>query len=322
MVGPMQTVRLFVEVARSRSFSKAAALFGISQSAASQRIGQLERRLGVKLIDRSVRPFELTQAGDLYLIGAKETLRRFDEMERKVSSLGLEAESVEGVVRVSAIYSSGIDLLSEIRASFEAKMPRVSVQLGYDKPDAIYKAVIEDQVDLGIVSYPDRFKKVSVQPLRDEDMAVVCGPRHVLANRRVVAAEDLSGLEMIGFDTDLPVGRRIGSYLKENNASPVVGHRFDNLDTLKGAVAVTDRFAILPRRAAQREIDSGALCAIRLTPKLTRPISIITRRGVGPTPAAKAFIDELLAGNGATDAASAEAGQTDGRAGRDTADTR
>ena len=90
MTGPIQTTRLFVEVARCRSFSKAAAQFGISQSAASQRIGQLERRLGVKLIDRSVRPFELTQAGDLYLIGAQQTLDQFDEMERQVRSLGTE----------------------------------------------------------------------------------------------------------------------------------------------------------------------------------------------------------------------------------------
>lgn len=321
MVGPMQTVRLFVEVARCRSFSKAAAMFGISQSAASQRVGQLERRLGVKLIDRSVRPFELTQAGDLYLIGAKETLRRFDEMERKVSSLGLTTEAVEGVVRVSAIYSSGIDLLSETRAAFEKKMPRVSVEIGYDKPDAIYQAVLDEQVDFGIVSYPDRFKKVTVQPLREEDMAVVCGPGHPLAKRRAVSAEELAGQEMIGFDTDLPVGRRISAYLKENNASPVVKHRFDNLDTLKGAVAVTDRFAILPRRAAQREVDAGSLCAVRLTPKLTRPISIITRRGAGPGPAAKAFIDELLAGAGSAEAPPAT-GKPDGRAGRDTADAR
>jgi len=156
----MQTVRLFVEVARCRSFSKAAALFGISQSAASQRIGQLERRLGVKLIDRSVRPFELTQAGDLYLVGAKDTLKKFDEMEREVSSLGDVAgatEALVGVVRVSAIYSAGIDLLSEIRSTFKQKVPGVSVEIAYAKPDTIYQSVVGGGVDLGIVSYPDRF---------------------------------------------------------------------------------------------------------------------------------------------------------------------
>lgn len=305
MVGPMQTVRLFVEVARCRSFSKAAALFGISQSAASQRIGQLERRLGVKLIDRSVRPFELTQAGDLYLVGAKDTLKKFDEMEREVSSLGQtpgSRDALEGIVRVSAIYSAGIDLLSEVRSTFKDSVPGVTVEIAYAKPDTIYQSVVGGGVDLGIVSYPDRFKKVAVQPLRDEVMSVVCGPGHALAKRRAVSAGELSGLEMVGFDTDLPVGRRIKSYLNENGSSPVVSHSFDNLDTLKGAVAVTDRFAVLPRRAVQREVEAGTLCAVRLTPKLTRPISIITRRGDGPTPAARAFMDALVSLAGASTA--------------------
>lgn len=298
----MQTARLFVEVARCRSFSKAATLFGISQSAVSQRIGQLERRLGVKLIDRSIRPFELTQAGELYLVGAKDTLRQFDAMEQAVSSLGQPAgtpDALTGVVRVSAIYSSGIDLLSEVRSSFEKRVPGVSVEISYDKPDAIGAAVVAGTVDVGIVSYAERFKKVSVQPLRDEVMAVVCGPDHALARRRAVSAQELSGLEMVGFDTDLPIGRRVQGYLKENGATPTVGHRFDNLDTLKGAVAVTCRFAILPRRAVQHELNNGSLCAVRLTPKLTRPISIITRRGEGPAPAARAFIEELATKAGA-----------------------
>ncbi|XAM01484.1 LysR family transcriptional regulator [Phycisphaeraceae bacterium D3-23] len=295
----MQTVRLFVEVARCRSFSKAAALFGISQSAASQRIGQLERRLGVKLIDRSVRPFELTQAGELYLVGAKDTLKKFDEMERKVSSMGAQPEALEGVVRVSAIYSFGIDLLGEIASAFERKMPGISVQISYLKPDAICNAVESQQDDFGIVSYPDRCKRVTVQALRDEVMAVVCGPGHALAKRRAVSAPELSEFGFVGFDLDLPIGRRIKTYLAEHGATPDVSHRFDNLDTLKGAVAVTDRIAILPKRSAQREINAGSLCAVRLTPKLTRPIGIITRRGSRPTPAAQAFMDELLARAGA-----------------------
>ncbi|MGB0768966.1 MAG: LysR family transcriptional regulator, partial [Phycisphaeraceae bacterium] len=195
----MQTIRLFVEVARCRSFSKAAAVFGISQSAASQRIGQLERRLGVKLIDRSVRPFELTQAGELYLVGATDTLNRFDRMEREVSSLG-EGERVEGAVRVAAIYSAGIDLLSQLRDRFVQTHAEASVELLYLKPDQVHRAIVDQQADLGIVSFPDRFAKVEVRPLSEETMAVVCGPAHTLSGRKTVAARELSDLEMAGFD--------------------------------------------------------------------------------------------------------------------------
>lgn len=291
----MQTIRLFVEVARCRSFSKAAEGFGISQSAASQRIGQLERRLGVKLIDRSVRPFELTQAGELYLVGATDAIGRIDKMEREVISLGPEGEKVDGVVRVSAIYSAGIDLLSQLRDQFVATQENVKVQISYHKPDQVYQAVVNQSVDLGIVSFPDRFTKVAVMPLREEAMAVVCDPGHALAQRKSVAVQELSGLEMVGFDADLPIARHLQRYLKEHASSPMIAERFDNMDTLKSAVAVTNRFSILPVRCVRREMEAGALSVIRLTPKLTRPMGVLTRCEVADLPAApRAFLEDLI----------------------------
>ena len=74
----MQNLRLFCAVAKNRSFSQAAADHGITQSAVSQRIGHLEKRLGVKLIDRSVRPLVLTAAGDAYWQGSGELLSESD----------------------------------------------------------------------------------------------------------------------------------------------------------------------------------------------------------------------------------------------------
>lgn len=291
----MQTVRLFVEVARCRSFSKAAEAFGISQSAASQRIGQLERRLGVKLIDRSVRPFELTQAGELYLVGATDALNRFDKMEREVTSLAAAGERVEGAVRVAAIYSAGIDLLSQLRDRFVADRPGVSVDLLYLKPDQVYQAVLDQKADLGIVSFPDRFNKLDVQMLREEAMAVICRPDHDLAPRKTIAANELAGMEMSGFDADLPIARHIQRYLKDHGASPVISQRFDNMDTLKSAVQATNRFAIMPVRCVQREADNGTLTVIRLTPKLTRPMGVLTRSGLpGLAAAPRAFLDSLL----------------------------
>ena len=80
----MQTLRLFADVARCHSFSEAARLHGITQSAASQRISQLEKRLDAQLIDRSVRPLELTDAGRLFLQGCQSLIEHYDELEQRV----------------------------------------------------------------------------------------------------------------------------------------------------------------------------------------------------------------------------------------------
>src|SRR5690606_18096178 len=122
--------------------------------------------------------------------------------------------------------------------------------------------------DLGILSYPERWRRVGGISLRDEPMAVVCRPEHELAQRGRVEAADLAPFEMVTFDQDLPVGRRIRRYLREHGASPRVVAWFDNIDTIKNAVAVTDRFAILPTRTVSREVAAGDLATVRLEPEL------------------------------------------------------
>ena len=158
----MQTLRLFTDVARCHSFSQAAEMHGISQSAASQRIGQLEKKLGVTLLDRSVRPLTLTEAGTLFAEGCEDLIQRYDRLESKVAGL---RKDPEGLVRVIAIYSAGIDLLSRIRDSFEAEHKKISVEIRYERPEQVYHAVREHECDLGIVSYPERWRKVDTIPL-------------------------------------------------------------------------------------------------------------------------------------------------------------
>lgn len=296
----MQTLRLFCDVARHQSFSRAAAENGVTQSAASQRIGHLERRLGVTLIDRSVRPLALTPAGEVFLHEVREIVERYDQLEQRLSQL---RPALEGPVHVDAIYSAGIDLLNTLQESFEALHPGVSVAVHYKQPEEVYQGVRQELCDFGIVSFPRTWRDVSVIPLRDELMAVVCAPGHPLAGRRRVKAGDLDTLEMVAFEPELPVGRRIRKYLRDHGAAPEVTSEFDNIDTIKAAVAVTNQFAILPKRTATREVLAGTLTAVDLEPALARPIGIIHRRrkgaaggrsGGGFAPAVQAFIDYLL----------------------------
>ena len=291
----MDTIRLFSEVAKCHSFSQAAALHGITQSATSQRISQLERKLGVTLIDRSSRPLRLTEAGQAYLEGVDDILARYDRLERRLSSL---AKDPSGHLSVAAIYSAGIELLEQVSQDFQADHDKVRVDIAYAHPDEVYRRVLERECELGIVSYPQRWRKVAVLPLREEAMVVVCSPEHALAQTHTVRPADLSAYEMITFEPELPAGRRIRQYLKDNDASPEIVRCFDNIDTLKNVVAVTDRFSILPLRTVRMEVEAGSLVAVELSPRLTRPIGVIYRprgkNGEPFTPAAQAFVDFLL----------------------------
>jgi DNA-binding transcriptional LysR family regulator len=291
----MQFLRLFCEVARLQSFSRAAVELGITQSAASQRVSQLERRLGINLFDRTVRPLALTPAGEIFLREGRELLSRYEALEQRVSQL---QPTLHGQVTVDAIYSAGIDLLNHIRSSFIELHPDATVTVNYKQPDEVYDSVHNDHCDFGIVSYPQSWRDVGVIPIRDERMAVVVSPRHLLAEFKHVPAAKLQDMPMAAFEPELPVGRAIRRYFRDQNVTVEISSTFDNIDTIKSAVELTNQFAILPKRAVAREVLAGTLVVVDLDPKLDRPLGIIYRKrksGNGPfSPVAQAFVNHLL----------------------------
>ncbi len=294
----MKTLRLFIEVAKLRSFSQAAETQGITQSAASQRVRQLEDRLGVTLLDRSVRPLALTAEGEVFLRGCREVLERYEQLEQRVTQL--KGRDLSGSVRIDSIYSAGIDWLRDIREGFETEHPQITVAINYKRPDEIHDSVMHGRCDVGIVSYPERWRGGGSMLLREEAMVVICNPGHPLAGREPIHASELARHRMASFELSLPVGRRVQRYLRDHGVTEPFVNVIDNIDTLKAAVAVTQQVAIVPRRAAMREVAAGTLAMVDLHPSLRRPIGIIySRRGRGGgasfSPATKAFVDFLLA---------------------------
>ena len=153
---------------------------GISQSGASQVVHQLERRLGVKLIDRSKRPFVLTPEGETYYEGCRKLVQRYDALEDQVRTLH---EEVSGRVRVVSIYSVGLHHMSRYLQEFLSQYPKANVRLEYQHPHRVYEAVEKDHADLGLVSYPRSSRTIEAIGWREETMVLVCAT-HRLARQR------------------------------------------------------------------------------------------------------------------------------------------
>lgn len=303
------TLRLFLDVVDTRSFSRAAERHGVSQPAASQRVQQLETRLGAKLLDRSVRPPVLTEAGRRYAEGCRALLAEHARLVEHVVA-SLDGEVGPRWVRVAAIYSAGIAWLDDAadrhaKAVQEATVREggpagsgspVKVHVTYTSPEGAATAVREGDADFGVVSFADGFEGMRHRPLRDEPMAVICPPDHPLAREASVAAKHLARHRPLCFDSKLPVGRATEAYFAAAGVRHEPdGHRFDNLDTLKNAIAQTGRFAVLPLRACAGELEAGKLVAVALNPPLSRPIGLLFPRGRMTGPEASAFAEFLLA---------------------------
>ncbi|MBZ5577706.1 MAG: LysR family transcriptional regulator [Acidobacteriia bacterium] len=272
--------------------SKGASHCGVSQSAASQHVQELERRLGVMLLDRSKRPLDLTAAGRIYVDFCRDVLRREEELGLALESL---KEQVEGAVRVASIYSIGLSEMSHLQEEFAARYPTASLHVEYMRPEKVYDAVLNDAADLGLVSYPEASREVAAIPWRDEQMQVAVPPSHPFAVRSEVYPADLNGQTFIGFDEDLSIRRELDRYFRAEGVEVNLAMHFDNIQTIKEAVALGSGISILPARTMQAEIAQGRLVAVKLhAPELVRPVGIVHRKRKKFNRAAQAFL-ELLA---------------------------
>src|SRR4051794_29497356 len=140
------SLKLFRDIAQTQSFSRGAAMNGISQSAASQQVQELERTLGVTLLDRSRRPLQVTAAGQLYAEFCRDMLRRMVELDEALKVLKNESA---GTVRVASIYSVGLSEMVELEKQFGQRHPEAGLEVQYLQPAKVYAAVLADQADLG-----------------------------------------------------------------------------------------------------------------------------------------------------------------------------
>src|SRR5579864_315519 len=283
--------KLFIDIAHGRSVSRGAVENEISQSAASQQLQELERHLGITLLDRSSRPLVVTEAGKLYLEMCREILRSRDEFLVALEKLKSE---VEGTVRVASIYSVGLSEMSQLENEFSRRYPQARLEVEYLRPEKVYEAVVTDRADLGLLSYPEATKEVTVLPWRLEEMVVAASPYHPLADKSEVRPEDLEGLDFVGFDEDLPIRRDIDRFLREHHVEVNLTLHFDNLQMIKEAVAHGEGVSIMPARIMEEEVKQGRLVPIPISSlRLYRPVGIVHRRKKRFHRAGQAFLELL-----------------------------
>jgi DNA-binding transcriptional LysR family regulator len=287
----IKSLKIYCDNVRHRSFSRAAEENDISQSGASQVVHQLEQRLGVKLIDRSKRPFVLTPEGEIYYDGCRALVERYNALEDKIRTLH---EEVVGRVRIASIYSVGLHHMSRYVQDFLSKYPKANVRLEYLHPHRVYDAIENDKAELGLVSYPRSSRTLCAIEWRDEPMVLVCAPGHRLARRATIGFNELDGERLVGFDEDLTIRHEIDRVLALHGVQPNVVMEFDNIETIKRAIEIDAGVGLLPEPTVMREVAAGTLASVRLeTDELVRPLGIIHRRGKELSSTARRFIDLL-----------------------------
>jgi len=287
----LDTLSLYCDVIRSGSFSLGAASHRISQSAASQAVRQLEEELGSQLIDRTKRPFMVTPEGKKFFDACVVLLDNFEKAKAEITS---QRTLVSGAVRVAVIYSVGLHDMGIYSQQFTQTYPHAKIRLAYLHPHEVIEAVINDEADLGILSFPSPHRSLTIVPWHSELMVFVCHRLHPLAKRKQVSHRDLEGENFIAFDRSLSIRKAVDKVLRQHGVNVNVAMEFDNIETIKHAITLQSGVSILPEPSVLREVESGTLTAIETDmPELVRPIGIIHRRQKLLTPTAQTLLEFL-----------------------------
>jgi DNA-binding transcriptional LysR family regulator len=305
----IETLQTFCHLVETGSFTKAAQLGFISQSAVSQQLKTLEARYGVALIERgSRRRLAPTDAGRLLYVECRELLDRFRRLEEQLRA---PSDTIAGTVRLATVYSIGLHELPPYVTRFMKAHPGVKVHVEYSRTDKVCDACVEGTVDFGIVAFPLRRANLTVLPWHEEKLVLACAPAHRLARRRRVRLAELAGEPFIAFERDIPTRRTIDRMLRTHRVAVDVVMEFDNVETIKRSVEVGTGLTILPDSTVVRERRTGMLATADFAEgPFTREVGIVHRRGRALSAAAQAFVRLLVGGRQERPAARSAAKQT------------
>ncbi len=285
-------LRLFRDIAREKSFARAARGNHMTQPAVSVHIKKLEQELGKVLFKRSPGNIQLTTDGLEILDDVKEILRLSEGLKMQAS---LQRGELVGSIRLATIHSIGMYELGDFLAAFMKAHPRVAIHLEFQRFDDIYELLLQEKIDLGVVAYPEKRTNIESIPYGRDELVLVSSPSHPFGKRASISLNQLQGEPFIAFDQGMPTRLATDKLLAEAGVTVDVRMTNDNIYTLKKAVEAGVGLAIVPSGTVNEEVDRGTLARLRIRDTdTTRPLALLKRRRAKLGAATETFIEQLF----------------------------
>lgn len=287
----IESLKVFCDLTETQSFTKAAQINGVTQSAVSQQVSALERLFNSLLIERSKKKFRLTREGEILYQYSKEVMQTYEALQGKLQET---KELVSGTIRVATIYSIGLHDLPPYLKKFLKHYPTVNVHVEYRRANQVYEDVIGNVVDIGLVAYPVRDPKLEVFPLHKDPLVLICHPQNPLAKNKSIRFKALSGHNFIGFEPDIPTRKAVDRLLKDHGVQVRNVMEFDNVETVKRAVEIDAGVSIIPASTIGQEVAKQSLAEVTFADgEFFRPLAAIYKKSKVLSPAMKEFLNTL-----------------------------
>jgi len=281
-------LRSLLAVADAGTITDAADRVGISQSALSRRLQQLEVELGAVLLVRGRQGVGLTELGRQTVDAGRSIVARYDRLRQDISdNLGL----LRGTVRVGGGATVTSYLLPQRIAEFQSGHPGIRFYVKEAGSGEIASDVSAGELELGVVTLPVPSRDLDIRELFIDEIVLVARADHELAKRRVTVA-DLEGLPFVGFESGSAIRQIIDNTLGAAGIQIDVVMELRSIPSILKMVATTGSLAFVSRVSVSTEPELRAVAVRGLS--ISRTMGLATRHGI-PLSAPAGTFAELLA---------------------------
>lgn len=288
----LKQLSVFTTVATLESTTAAARELSLSQSAVSSAIQQLESQIGQKLFDRIGRQLKLNRVGASLSPAVTELLAHAERL-----NLQLKGETIAGTLCIGASYTIANHIIVDSMVDFQREHANVDIEINSDNSPGIIEAVIEGNVDFGLIESSVDDPRVLVEPWLQDELVVFASPDHPLVRQGRASVPELERAAWVLRELGSGARTVFNDTFRGALANLQIAMEFRHNEPIKRAVAKGVGVGCLSARVLERELIDGTLVALK-TPKerkMPRRLAMIRRRdGVLSAPA-QAFWQQCLA---------------------------
>jgi LysR family transcriptional regulator, transcriptional activator of the cysJI operon len=282
-----QQLLAFITVAEEQNFTRAAEKLHISQPAISQHIQNLERRLDVKLLDRSNKYVRLNQAGQVVYHHAKDILKLYGQMDRLVKDLKNDAS---GSLTIGSSLSFGEYVLPHMLVEFRKRYPKVIPTITVENTRAVVEGVARGALDIGVIEGNSFSEDVEVEPFLEDTVVVVASVHHALSSAEKVSTEQLEKETWIVREKGSGTREITDAILKTYSIHPKDMIEFTSTQIIKESLEADLGISILSRWVVRKELQWRTLSELPFADSpIHRQFSMVLRKSDFQTKATQLF---------------------------------
>lgn len=286
-----QHLSAFITVADCRSFTRAAEILHTTQPAVSQNIQHLERRMNVKLLERTSKSVSLNKAGEIVYHYAKEILHLYEQMDKLVADLVNEAS---GVLSIGSSLTFGEYILPHALSHFLARFPNVKPNISIENTREVVDHVASGHLDIGIIEGSHSNTDVVVEAFAEDTVMIVASTNHPLVRDGADVRDRLTKTPWIVRELGSGTREVTEAVLSRFHINPAERMEFGSSQVIKEAVEAGLGVTVLSKWVIRKELALGSLTEIRLSnDPIHRRFSIVTRKSAFHTKSQQLFANFL-----------------------------